>query len=296
MRLVMICVVVICLIDIWPLMEEKSTKARHNVSNINPTKRKEYWNILIAAFTVISLIIILLTILYPFKDPQLLAIFIFDLGVTTFLAIDFYLRIRTSPHKLTYLMRHWYELPAMIPLVLLVGLDALVVTQNQVLSFKLIAFFRLARLYNLLRYIKGNEVFLLTGIAAVTIIFGAVGTYFAESGSKDANITSLDDAFWYAIESITTVAYGEFYPTTALGRLISSLLMFAAIGIVWTLGALIASNMIAKRIKEAPVGLLDETKTTIKNRIDEIEKLSVEELEILITMIRSLRAGNKVDS
>ncbi|MGC2570136.1 MAG: ion channel, partial [Candidatus Nitrosopolaris sp.] len=149
-----------------------------------------------------------------------------------------------------------------------VGLDALVVTQNQVLSFKLIAFFRLARLYNLLRYIKGNEVFLLTGIAAVTIIFGAVGTYFAESGSKDANITSLDDAFWYAIESITTVAYGEFYPTTALGRLISSLLMFAAIGIVWTLGALIASNMIAKRIKEAPVGLLDETKTTIKNRIE----------------------------
>jgi hypothetical protein len=54
--------------------------------------------------------------------------------------------------------------------------------------------------------------------------------------------------------------------------------------------------MIAKRIKEAPVGLLDETKTTIKNRIDEIEKLSVQELEILITMIRSLRAGNKVDS
>ena len=296
MRLVMIYAVVICLIDIWPLMEEKSTKASHNVSNINPTKRKEYWNILIAAFTVISLIIILLTILYPFEDPQLLAIFIFDLGVTTFLAIDFYLRIRTSPHKLTYLTCHWYELPAMIPLVLLVGLDALVVTQNQVLSFKLIAFFRLARLYNLLRYIKGNEVFLLTGIAAVTIIFGAVGTYFAESGSKDANITSLDDAFWYAIESITTVAYGEFYPTTALGRLISSLLMFAAIGIVWTLGALIASNMIAKRIKEAPVGLLDETKTTIKNRIDEIEKLSVEELEILITMIRSLRAGNKVDS
>src|SRR5215472_10791192 len=108
----MICAVVICLIDIWPLMEDKSTKARHNVSNINPTKHKEYWNILIAAFTVISLIIILLTILYPFKVKQLLAIYIFDLGVTTFLTIDFYLRIRTSPHKLRYLIRHWYELPA----------------------------------------------------------------------------------------------------------------------------------------------------------------------------------------
>lgn len=274
-------------------MEDKSINAGHNVSNRNPTKRKEYWNILIATFTIISLLIILLTIFYPFKDPQLLAIYIFDLLVTTFLAIDFYFRIRTSPHKLRYVIGHWYELPAMIPLALLGGLDALAVTHNPVLSFKLIAFFRVARLYNLVRYIKNNEVFLLTGMAAVTIIFGAIGTYFAESGSKDANITSLDDAFWYAIETITTVAYGEFYPTTALGRVISSLLMFAAIGIVWTLGALVVSKMVEKRIKEAPVSLLDETKTVIKNRIDEIEKLSIEELEILITMIRSLRNGSK---
>ena len=274
-------------------MEDKSINAGHNVSNRNPTKRKEYWNILIATFTIISLLIILLTIFYPFKDPQLLAIYIFDLLLTTFLTIDFYLRIRTSPYKLRYVIGHWYELPAMIPLALLGGLDALAVTHNPVLSFKLIAFFRLARLYNLVRYIKNNEVFLLTGMAAVTIIFGAIGTYFAESGSKDANITSLDDAFWYAIESITTVAYGEFYPTTALGRVISSLLMFAAIGIVWTLGALVVSKMVEKRIKEAPVSLLDETKTVIKNRIDEIEKLSIEELEILITMIRSLRNGSK---
>jgi hypothetical protein len=57
---------------------------------------------------------------------------------------------------------------------------------NPILSFKLIAFFRLVRLYNLVRYIKGNEIFLLTGIAAVSIIFGAIGTYFAESGNPDA--------------------------------------------------------------------------------------------------------------
>ena len=274
-------------------MEDKSIKAGHNVSNRNPTKRKEYWNILIATFTIISLLIILLTIFYPFRDPQLLGIYIFDLLVTTFLAIDFYLRIRTSPHKLRYVIGHWYELPSMIPLALLGGLDTLTVTHNPVLSFKFIAFFRLARLYNLVRYIKNNEVFLLTGMAAVTVIFGAIGTYFAESGSKDANITSLDNAFWYAIESITTVAYGEFYPTTALGRVISAILMFAAIGIVWTLGALVVSKIVERRIKEAPVSLLDETKTVIKNRIDEIEKLSIEELEMLITMIRSLRNGSK---
>ncbi|MGA8084621.1 MAG: ion transporter, partial [Candidatus Nitrosopolaris sp.] len=211
------------------LMEDKSTTAGNDASYRCPTRRKECWNILIAAFTVISLIIILLTFVYPFKDRQLLVIYIFDFLVTTFMAIDFCLRIRASPHKLRYAISHWYELLAMIPLAVFGGLDAVTVTNNPVLSFKLIAFFRLARLYNLVRYIKGNEIFLLTGIAAVTIIFGAIGTYFAESGSPDANITSLDNAFWYSIETITTVAYGEYYPVTGLGKVISSFLMFAAI-------------------------------------------------------------------
>lgn len=102
---------------------------------------------------------------------------------------------------------------------------------------------------------------------------------------------SLDNAFWYSIETITTVAYGEYYPVTGLGKVISSFLMFAAIGIMWTLVALVSSKIIAKRIKEAPLSFVEETKTVIKNRINEVEKLSVEEMEILIAMIRSLSNG-----
>ena len=70
--------------------------------------------------------------------------------------------------------------------------------------------------------------------------------------------------------------------------------MFAAIGILWTLVGLVGSRIIAKRIKETQVGLVDETKTVIKNRIDEVEKLSQEEVEVLITMIRSLIIGNQL--
>ena len=105
----------------------------------------------------------------------------------------------------------------MLPLALFGVLDTFAVTNNPVLSFKLIALFRLVRLYNLVRYIRGNEIFLLTGIAAVTIIFGAFGTYIAESQNPNANITNLDNAFWFAIETITTVAYGEYYPVTPIG-------------------------------------------------------------------------------
>lgn len=248
----------------------------------------EYWNILIAALTVISLIIVLITFVHPTGPRQSPGIYIFDVVVTIFLAIDFYLRVRASPQKIRFTISHWYEFPAMVPLIVFAGLDTLIITSSPVLSFKLITFFRLARLYNLVRFIRGNEIFLLTGMAAVTIIFGAVGTYVAESHNKYANITTLDNAFWYAIETITTVAYGEYYPVTALGKVISSILMLAAIGIVWSVVGIVGSNMVAKRIKQTKSSLLDETKSVIKDRIDEVEKLTDEELEMLIAMIRSL--------
>lgn len=64
--------------------------------------------------------------------------------------------------------------------------------------------------------------------------------------------------------------------------------MFAAIGILWTLIPLLSSRFIAARLKQARSGLLDDTKEVIKNRIDEIEKLNEEDLERLISMLRSL--------
>jgi len=50
-------------------------------------------------------------------------------------------------------------------------------------------------------------------------------------------------------------------------------------------------HTVAKRINETPVGLVDEIKRVIKTRIDEVEQLSEDELEVLITMITSISNG-----
>ena len=246
------------------------------------------WDILITASTIVSLILVIFIFIYPLNEHQILVIYIFDFIVVILLVIDFCIRLKASPQKRKYIIKHWYEFPAMVPLALLGSIDSIIPANYSLLSFKLLTIFRTVRLFETLRNIRGSEIFIMTIIAAVTIILGAFGEYIVESPNPNATITNINDAFWWAIETITTVAYGEFYPVTFFGKAIATVVMFAEIGILWTLVALVTSTVIDKKIKKAQVGLVDEAKTVIKNRIDEVEKLSEYEIEVLITMIRSL--------
>ena len=80
------------------------------------------------------------------------------------------------------------------------------------------------------------------------IIFGGIGVYLAEHKHQGANITNLGDAFWWAIVTITTVGYGEYFPLTLVGRLIAVLVMFSGIGIVVTIVGIISQRRIPARI------------------------------------------------
>lgn len=70
-----------------------------------------------AVLTIASIIIVFATYLYPLSENQLWTLYIFDLFVTAILAVDFYYRIKESDNRLKYVIAHWYEFPALIPLI-----------------------------------------------------------------------------------------------------------------------------------------------------------------------------------
>ena len=71
-----------------------------------------------------------------------------------------------------------------------------------------------------------------------------------ESRSPDANITTGGDALWWAIVTITTVGYGDFFPVTFLGRMTGVFVMFAGVGIIGSLASILASIL----VPDAPRG------------------------------------------
>src|SRR3954452_21563668 len=144
--------------------------------------------------------------------------------------------------------------------------------------------------------IKTNINIITLGVLILIIFFGGIAMYLIEHGHRGANITNLGDAFWWTIVTITTVGYGGDYPVTIAGRIIAVFIMLSGIGLF----ALFVSTFAQRRLEQPiesrlksktkqPSLLFDETKTTIKSKIDVIDKLTDEDFDTLIVMLKSLR-------
>jgi voltage-gated potassium channel len=68
----------------------------------------------------------------------------------------------------------------------------------------------------------------------------------AERTNPDANIRSYGDALWWAGTTITTVGYGDRYPTTGGGRLVGFGLMLGGIALLGVITAALASWFVEK--------------------------------------------------
>jgi voltage-gated potassium channel len=133
-------------------------------------------------------------------------------------------------------------------------------------------------------------------IAALFIIFvGGFAVFLVEHGHPGANITNYGDAIWWAVVTIATVGYGDYYPVTAVGRIIAIFMMISGVGIF----ALMVATFAKRRLQKAesrlsstksPINLSgQETKTAVITKLNGIETLTDEDFDRLIVDIKGLR-------
>ncbi len=130
-------------------------------------------------------------------------------------------------------------------------------------------------------FIKTNGMIYVVTITVCINLFGAVGIYFLED-------MTLVDSFWWAFVTITTVGYGDISPVTNMGKLLAAVLMLVGIGFIGMLTGTIATFFISEDRKE-PQSYRDVTIENIKLRINELEKLSDEDIDSMAAVLKSLR-------
>ena len=74
----------------------------------------------------------------------------------------------------------------------------------------------------------------------------SLGVYEAEHLAPGANIKQFGDAVWWAVVTLATVGYGDYYPVTLEGRLIAVLLMISGLVFVSVIAVSVASSFLSR--------------------------------------------------
>jgi voltage-gated potassium channel len=144
---------------------------------------------------------------------------------------------------------------------------------------------RVLRLLRLLPLAQlARRTFSLDGLryAAILAMLTAVGGGYAYSAAESAQdpAPTVWDGVWWAVTTMTTVGYGDEYPTTTPGRMYAIALMLVGIGFIAILTGAIAERFLAAEIEDA-IEATEEVEATevevlaelqeIRSRLDRLE-------------------------
>jgi voltage-gated potassium channel len=161
---------------------------------------------------------------------------------------DFAHRLWSAPNRLAYMKWGWLDLLSSLP------------TQDIYRWGRLFRLFRVLRAIRSARHIltvlkksRRQTFFLATLFGAFFMVeLGALAVLHFEDGAveREPNIKTPQQAFWWAIVTITTVGYGDHYPVTAGGKIFAGILMVCGIGFFSSLAAVIAAWLMNPKEQE----------------------------------------------
>ena len=174
-----------------------------------------------------------------------------------------------SVFTIEYLVRLWWSTPwtgyafsffgivdllSVLPFYLSLGIDL-----RSLRAFRLL---RLFRILKLVRYsaamrrfhrafVIAREELVLFGVTAVILLYlAAVGMYYCEHEAQPEQFRSIFDSLWWAVSTLTTVGYGDIYPITPIGKILTFLILMLGLGVIAVPTGLVASALAAARREE----------------------------------------------
>ena len=125
---------------------------------------------------------------------------------------------------------------------------------NETFLFRIFRIFRMLKiikLSNQLPAIKNvtqvlskrkNEIFFSLFITIFIILIASIILYLAEGKAQPEAFGSIIRSFWWSTITLTTIGYGDVYPITILGKIATTIIAIAGIGIVALPAGIIAGS------------------------------------------------------
>ncbi|MFA4876480.1 MAG: ion transporter [Methanoregula sp.] len=235
----------------------------------------EIFIIFVSVLSVLNLVLIWI----PGFDPDAVHVVeVINFFLTIIFLMDFTYRLLSAGSKHYYFFRDWgwADLLASIPALRILRL------------FRIFKAYRLLKKYGVhniaeqLKKHRANSMFYIVIFCVILVIeVGAFLVLVFEQSSPAANIQTASDALWWTCVTITTVGYGDRFPTTNAGRLVGIAIMAMGVALIGTLAGFIANKLLAPDMSDTDEKSPKESSATgvvegIHNALKEQHRENVE--------------------
>lgn len=126
--------------------------------------------------------------------------------------------------------------------------------------FRLLRIFKLGRLSKSLQTITSvlkeskSELSITLFVAFILMILSSTLMYYVENEAQPDKFENIGQSLWWSVATLTTVGYGDIYPITGLGKILSSVIALIGIGFVALPTGIISSAFISRMQREKENG------------------------------------------
>lgn len=171
------------------------------------------------------------------SDPLFRQLAALDLAIVAVFLGEFLLRLRSAENRKRFLWENWYDLVGLVPLYadsisLLRGFRLLRVLRIARLFRAVHAVRRMKRAFAFVRRVLSASRLGYSAFITVSIVMAMGLVVWMLERDTNPDFAHLDDAFWWAIVTATTVGYGDITPQTGLARILAGGLMLLGIGLI----------------------------------------------------------------
>ena len=191
-------------------------------------------------------------------DPYRTHFVVLDVIFLLLFSIEYILRVYIEPRKRDFVFSFYglIDLLAILPSLFLVpGFRVL----------RILRFLRIFRIFKATRFILAvdrlgaalreiqQELLALVILSLMFVYLAACGIHFFERNAQPEAFGSILDSMWWSVVTLTTIGYGDVYPTTSGGRLFTALVALVGVGLIAIPSGLLASVLTQARVEREQI-------------------------------------------
>ena len=240
-----------------------------------PNRIAQYFNGALALLIVVNVGAVILESVEPIRAGHPLVFALYEHVATAIFAVEYALRLWTAVdlndarfrQPLWGRLRYVRSFFALIDLVSILPAALGLLGAGDLRVLRLLRFLRMlkltrhSRIFSLIWAVLREEaraIGALVFILCLTVTISGALMYMIEVDEQPAVFSSIPAAMWWAIETLTTVGYGDMVPMTAPGRVLGGLVAIVGIGTLALFSGLITVGFLDQlRIRKE---LADEEK------------------------------------